>query len=598
MESEKYKHLLNVIDKLAEQAPGEFKSYALSGASKEKRNTIRSKAYIHLLLLSRFGLTDFKDRESNITDGNNDGGIDAYIIDDDYKVIYFIQSKFRTTPGNFEEKEIRFEELLSMDVDRVLDGCESDEHGTKYNGKIQTLIKKIRGIGDIARYQYRIIILANIKDISKEKLTRLSGGLPTEVVNYEKSYQDILFPVLSGSFFNSPNLFINLNLSNKQSGTKISYSVETGAGTVDITVVFVPTIEIAKTLSKYKNSILKYNPRCYLEFSESKINPEIMASITDRTTNEFALYNNGITMISEDTSINERIGFKDRAQLLVKNPQIINGGQTAYALSRILETHKLDSEDLFNNKEVLLKIITINDSEIEEKNSLQLIESISNATNQQNLVTYADRHSNDRVQLAIQKEFYQKYGILYERKRGEFADAINNGYIDANNITTRSEILRISRAIYGDLGRKQSGKKYFNNETYYNRFFKKDDVDKYYFGYVCFRELQKHKENPELRSDESERAMRFGPQYIIHILSKIIPINSQLTESEIKSHVSTIVTKWIDFEKYILALSKNNKFYITRYDRVTEESKNVFQYKKYYYSKEAIDDMRQYFLEK
>jgi hypothetical protein len=597
MSSEKYRHLINVLDKVAQQAPDEFKSYRYTGNDQEKINKIRSKAYIHLLLLSKFGLTDFKERERYITDGTNDGGIDAFYIDDDYKIIYFVQSKYRANAGNFEEKEIRFEELLAMEVDRIMDGSDSDTHGTKYNGKIQSLIKHIRGISDIVRYQYKIIILANVKEVSREKLFRLSGGFPTEVINHEKSYNDILFPVLAGSFFNSPHLFIHLNLSNKQSGTKISYSVGTSAGTVDITVVFVPTIEIAKTLSKYKNSILKYNPRCYLEFSESKINPEIIASITNNPTNEFALYNNGITMISEETSINERIGLKDRAQLLVKNPQIINGGQTAYALSRVLENNPDSYETIFNSKEVLLKIITINDSEIEEQKSLQLIESISNATNQQNLVTYADRHSNDRVQLAIQKAFYQKYGILYERKRGEFADAISYGYIDSGNITSRSEILRISRAIHGDLGRKQSGKKYFNNDTYYKRFFKAEDIDKYYFGYVCFRSLQIHKESEELRSDASDRALRFGPQFIIHILSKILPIENQLSKDEIESHVSRIIEKWIDFEKYITNSSKNEKYYVDKYDKVSEETIKVFQYRKYYYSNDAIEDMRLFFIE-
>ncbi|TOO19281.1 AIPR family protein, partial [Vibrio parahaemolyticus] len=97
----------------------------------------------------------------------------------------------------------------------------------------------------------------------------------------------------------------------------------------DITVVFVPTSEIGRVLYTYRNSILKYNPRCYLEMKANTVNNEIYSTIKNKNTNEFALFNNGITMLSDETNVNERIGQKDKAQILISNPQIINGGQTA-----------------------------------------------------------------------------------------------------------------------------------------------------------------------------------------------------------------------------------------------------------------------------
>ena len=80
---------------------------------------------------------------------------------------------------------------------------------------------------------------------------------------------------------------------------------------------------------KYKNSILKYNPRSYLGLEGQKVNDSITDTVLSTTTNEFALYNNGITILSDETYINERIGQKNKAQLIIKNPQIINGGQTS-----------------------------------------------------------------------------------------------------------------------------------------------------------------------------------------------------------------------------------------------------------------------------
>ena len=220
MNDYKYSYLVNVLDKIALMAPDEFISYNITGATQEKLNQVRSKTYIHLILLSRFGLTSFVEREKLITDGKNDGGVDAYYLDFEYRTIYFIQSKFRTKQSNFEEKELRFEELLSMEIDRILEGEKTDCNNVTYNGKILNLIREIKKIQDIARYQYKVIIVANIKDVANDKLFKLSGGFPTEIINHEKCYSQILFPVLAGSYFNDPHLFIHLNLSNKQSGTK------------------------------------------------------------------------------------------------------------------------------------------------------------------------------------------------------------------------------------------------------------------------------------------------------------------------------------------------------------------------------------------
>ena len=116
----------------------------------------------------------------------------------------------------------------------------------------------------------------------------------------------------------------------------------------------------------------------------------------------------------------------NRAQLRITNPQIINGGQTGFALHQIYEegVKKGDTEEYFKNKEVLVKIITFIDSQTSQEGSqkLQLIESVSKATNQQTNVTEADRRSNDKIQVEVQKRIYEEFGYFYERKRGEFWD--------------------------------------------------------------------------------------------------------------------------------------------------------------------------------
>jgi|SRR5271156_3748379 len=93
------------------------------------------------------------------------------------------------------------EELLNMDLNRILDGHEEDEKGNKYNGKILQLQREVSGLEDIARYKYRVVILANLEATPAPRLSRLVGGYSCEIVNHEKSYDELVFPVLSGTYF-------------------------------------------------------------------------------------------------------------------------------------------------------------------------------------------------------------------------------------------------------------------------------------------------------------------------------------------------------------------------------------------------------------
>lgn len=139
----RYDTLVKILDELRKEAPTEYKTYYPEDTNTEGLNKARSKAFIHLFLKGMYGIERFEDREHYITDGSYDGGIDAYYIDKESKEIVFVQSKFRTNEKNFENKEIDYDELLSMDVDRVTEGEEIDEDGNSYNSKILKMQKEI-----------------------------------------------------------------------------------------------------------------------------------------------------------------------------------------------------------------------------------------------------------------------------------------------------------------------------------------------------------------------------------------------------------------------------------------------------------------------
>ncbi|PKO28368.1 MAG: AIPR protein [Betaproteobacteria bacterium HGW-Betaproteobacteria-9] len=553
----RYETLVCVLDQIRAEAPAQQSSrYRPSEEDIEKVNQARARAFIHLYLKVMFGLTDFGERERTITDAAGDAGIDGYLIDVDTKTIHIIQSKFRTNAKNFESKEIALDELLAMDITRVLEGEAKDELGVEYNGKIKQFQREVSSLPDVARFSYRVVILANLTGVAPSKLKLLTGGYAAEVFDFEKTYQKLVFPVVTGNYFAASDIIIPIDLSNKNSGSKISYNVKTKYSDCEITVLFVPTLQIARVMHKYKNAILRYNPRGYLEFEGKNVHASIRDSIVSTRTNEFAIFNNGITMLSEETNINEKIGQKNKAQLRIKNPQIINGGQTSFTLSRIYSENMAQAESLFEDKEVLLKIITVldNDSDIAK---LQLIDEISTATNKQTPVVNADRFANDSIHLAVQRKMFERYGVLYERKRGEFSDGLRDGYVKAHDIVERNKFWRLYYAANGQISKGFEKRLFQKNDFAAIELSDNTAFDRTFLALGAFRRLRRN-DRPETPMSRDMYAKIF--MYVELFLPEGWRGKS---DSDLDKDIDRLKTDWAAFIKaQSEALSPKRRAYI------------------------------------
>lgn len=592
----KYNDLVSILDKICDEAPAENKRYHEKGNISLIEHA-RSRAFIHLYLQVKFGIIDFSKREHYITDDANDGGIDAYYIDTDAKILYIIQSKFRNNDVNFESKEISYDELLSMDIERITQGEETNENGVKYNGKIQRFQKEISEISDFARYKFNVILLANIRDSVKAKLVRLVGQYPIQIYNFESVYEQLVFPIISGTYFEPKELRIELEVNRDSAGNRIQYYPQTEYGECTVNALFVPTKEIGRILNTYKNSILKFNPRSYLELQTGSINRKIYHSIVDKTTNEFALFNNGITMLSDETAYKDTVGRKNVAVIYLTDPQIINGGQTAYTLSRIYEEAKQKGDfSVFDNKEVLLKVISFNDEENssgkrgEEK--LRLIEQISTATNQQTPVIEADRRANDKVQVELQQLIYKDYGLYYERKRGEFADGIRNKYVNREQIIDREDFLRCVIALSDPVNaRSGTAEKLFRKESFDKILPSVDAYKLYMYAYMIYKKLNTKKLN-------ETKIRQYARYSIVYVVSKTYSsdLSNENTNTLIKEEVDKVANRWEDFEKYAMSTPDNKVFYFKeKVDLQTGEKQIDANWTAYYKGRTLRKDLDTFF---
>jgi hypothetical protein len=445
----RYATLCNVLDAICAEAPAGSAVYHPPATNPDALINARSRALLHLYLKARFGLVTFDDREWYVTDGKYDGGIDAYFIDKSAKQIHILQSKFRANASNFASSDMTASDLLKTDVARILRGGNTkDESGNRYNDKILNhLVKDYQRLPDVADYTTHVVLLGNNRRFSEKEVRRLIEGYQVNQLPHEAIYSDLLFPVVNGTYYSEPNLTIEINYEGNLQ--EVKHLVKADGVETTVSLFFVPTKEIGRIMHLYKNSILKYNPRSFLELGKNPVNREIAESIRSANGNRFALFNNGITMVSARTKVSSDTAKRGVGQILVTNPQLINGGQTAFTLATIYaECLPRGRFDIFKGKQVMLRIITFEGKQTPSNTAARdhLIADVSRASNSQTKVDESDRRSNDPIQLELQRHFFDQHGLYYERKKGEFSDGISSGYIDRSLLVDRDKLVRMALA--------------------------------------------------------------------------------------------------------------------------------------------------------
>jgi hypothetical protein len=581
----KFATLLQILDELCKEAPDEFKSYHPDKSDPNLIINSRCQAFIHLFLKVKFGITDFQGRHELITDGQQDGGLDAYYIDKEQKKLFLIQSKFRSTSTNFKEKSIDADDLVRMEITKVLKGETTDSKGNKFNDKIILFQKKWREISDQAKYNIYVIILGNLKNYSDDQIKRLIDNSNYIVYDYQRTYNELVMPLCSGTYYEPDQIEIAITLAHKNEPT-LNQRITTKNGDYEVWVVFVPALEIGRILSIYRNSMLIYNPRNYLSLENNEVNINIRNSITETETNDFALLNNGITIISDSCNISVTTGRVDRGQIILTNPQIINGGQTAYTLSNIYEENTSQLNRIFDEKEVLLKIIIGVDENA--RNNYQFIDEISNATNQQSRVEEADRRSNDPKQIDIQNKIFSEFGFYYERKSGEYYYGIKGKYITEELIINRYELLRSYLAFKGQprFARQRGNEILFRKDNYHEIIKDTNDYKQMVFAYTILQKLKRIEKKSDTTSWGS--GLRYGKMAIISAIGmnkKEILITSENLEILVIKSINAIKPKWAQFEHWARR-KKENIDYI---------HEGEFNYDNYYKGKTINSDIKQYY---
>lgn len=588
----KYDLLTEILDAIRKDAPDLYKSYH-DVETEAKLTKARCRAYIHLLLKMKFKIEKFENRECLITDEGGDGGLDAYFIDKEEKVIYLIQSKFRTTEKNFESKDIEPQELIKMEYDRIIKGEKEDSYGTKYNSKILNFQVELSKIDDTAEYTYRIVILANLKKCNDYQIKKMIGEYSYDIYDYEKTYKELIYPICTSDNHEKAKMVINLY---QQELSILQEEFNVSIGKCKTSVIFLPVIEIAKLMNTYKNSILKYNPRNYLSISESEVNSKIKKSILEDECQEFGILNNGITILCDSFKYTCNAGVKDKKSIIANNPQIINGAQTSYTLSKIWNDNKNKNIDFLKCKKVMVKFIeVIKDDKVSEEDYIDFIYKISDATNTQNTVDKSDRTSNKKTQKEFQKFIYDNYGYLYERKKGEYYPILSNKNIESKKVKSliikKAEIIRCSLAYSGKVrfAKHNKGDNLLQNDDSLNIFDNESLYNDMFLSFLLLKKIEKKAE--ECKKDTIEKnknifGITYG-KYAMLYASGIIrgklyndrTINTFEEADKLSNEIiQVILDKWRKFEESLENIDINNRKEMYSYYKTAKPESDIKKY--------------------
>jgi len=431
--------------------------------------------------------------EEALTDGPDDGGIDAIYIQNNS--INFCSFKYtydyKNVNDNFPGKEI---EQISNTISKFITGSIKFD---SYNRAIWDKYLEFKGMLEDGLTTINIHLASNKAkpvELSKNKLE--SDMEKFRIV--KEYYYDL--DDLTNLMLSDKNKILNgeLTLLNDQHFEKSNGPVKTIVGIVSAED-FVDLLKREDNPNLINECIFNENVRVYK--SKHNVNKAIKESALSDQNYLFFYLNNGITILCEKA---EYIPYSKNQRIRLHNFQIVNGGQTSHS---IFEAYKTDPSRV-KRIEFLVRIC------VAEKDD-PIGGMISESTNNQIPIGTRDLHSNDSIQRKLEIEFEQM-GYYYKRKPEQHSDKpyskiLNNELLAqlymAYELDTPSEARNNKAIIFND---------------YYELIFNDSISAKYllniYNTYYPLLEIKKKIQNQKRNKIQIEEKDAYISRALFHIL--------------------------------------------------------------------------------
>ncbi len=381
----------------------------------------RSKAFA-LFAVELINNLEVSEAAGCIIDGRGDNGIDAIYIEDNQDSgsisVHIFQTKLYK--GDDENKTIGENAIqkIHATITSILNGNSASNASVQFRNKA-TEIQQAIGKCGFGGYKIAIYFVYN-------------GNIPNEreIRCKEELFKDQYFEV---HFLTTRDLIALIDPTTKNTGktnVKVSNPIEGLNSGIKYLVTSLPVRELAKIYNECgKENILNKNIRNFL--GNSKINNQIANTIKDKDERQYFWFlNNGVTIICDYFETRPE-GTENKKSLDIKNPSVINGGQTTRIIAENI-SYITDSD----NATVLLRLYETQNSD--------LIDKITVGTNSQNSIKYRDTKANNQVQFKV-KEYFKDNGYFLETKMQEYSA---NNKIDSYRIIKNDTLIQAYLSLY------------------------------------------------------------------------------------------------------------------------------------------------------
>lgn len=187
----------------------------------------------------------------------------------------------------------------------------------------------------------------------------------------------------------------------------------------------IPGEVLANIYEQFGSRLLEQNVRSFLQ-STGKTNKGIRKTIMEEP-HMFLAYNNGIAATADEVKLIDLPNGKGKAIALVKDLQIVNGGQTTASIYHTWKKDKVSIAEIF---------VPVKLSVVKKKDKFsEIVGRISEYANTQNKVSVVDLSSNKPAHIELEKVSRsvwappkkgesQQTTWFYERARGQYKNAI------------------------------------------------------------------------------------------------------------------------------------------------------------------------------
>lgn len=369
--------------------------------------------------LKEYDLSD-EEIESGLMGGGGDGGCDgAYLFYNNTLVGEEFISNLKDIPraANVEVVIIQAKNELSFHEDTIMKwrvisenllqfDNQIDRYATRYSENVRNFFQNFKAL------RFKLMAARRVQVSFKYLYVSLAKELPSSVDEQAKELEQILYTMFPGTSTSAEVKFIDasglMELFNTQASQDFTLPLEEipiAIGNYKNYIALVKLSNYYYFITDEKGALKKYifesNVRDYQ--GHTNVNNEIYNTLSEKGAEDFWWLNNGITILASN------ITPATQKQLVITDPEIVNGLQTSNEIYRFFKDH----QDLLENetRNILLRIIIPDDENSRDRIIL--------ATNNQTLIPLVALRATDPIHRQIEM-FFKPRGLFYDRRKNYY----------------------------------------------------------------------------------------------------------------------------------------------------------------------------------